>query len=225
MADILDTRIAPKLDRKTHQPIRTSNGWEYWFIRDYPAHSIHNKDGLSWHQDDWDTAVNIFEDRIYGRFLNVIGTIEKKLFSGFVVMALDCLLCETLEQFYEGIDESPRSGGTFRRFLTTTSFKQHFGTDDSPKTSMAAIFYDQIRSGILHMAEVKKSSLIVVEESEPLVRWSDDHVGLVVNRKKFHQQVIHEFTDFLTSLRHTPVNPLAQPWGNFKIKMDFICRA
>jgi gamma-glutamylcyclotransferase len=229
MSDILEILIAPKLDRENHAPIPSKNGskykWEYWYIKDYPGHGVHGKNGAIWDENDWSTAINIFEDRIYGRFLNIIAVAERKLFSGFAVTALDCLLCETLQQFYEGVDESEGSKRAFINFLTTSSFQKHFGTDKYPKTSMAGVFYDQIRSGILHMAEVKGTSRIVVDDDEPLVRWDDiNHLGLVINRKKFHKQVVQEFKNYLSLLRSQSPNPTMHTWDNFKLKMDFICR-
>jgi len=54
--------------------------------------------------DDWEIAIKIFKDRIEGRFLTHIDLIEKQssILSGFVILSLDCLLIETLEQFYKG---------------------------------------------------------------------------------------------------------------------------
>jgi len=75
------------------------------------------------------------------------------------------------------------------------------------------------------MAEVKKTSLIVFDNTEPLVRWNDDQqTGLVVNRRKFHQQLVEEFDAYLFSLRSKPINLTLLPWDNFKKKMDFIAR-
>ena len=91
---------------------------------------------------------------------------------------------------------------------------------------MAAVFYDQIRCGILHMAEVKSTSLIIFDDKELLVKWSDAaHTGVIVNRKEFHKQLVKEFESYLTLLRSFPVQPDQNPWKHFKQKMDFICRA
>lgn len=141
-------------------------------------------------------------------------------------MALDCLLCETLQQFYDGADESQSPTKDFIKFLTSSSFSQFFGSDRTPRTSMAAVFYDQIRCGILHQAEVKKTSLIEIDDKYSLVDWSDSqHTGLIVNRKKFHKQLTQEFNNYLGLLRNTSIKPNEFPWNKFKDKMDFICRA
>lgn len=225
MAHVLDTRIAPKLDHTTRRPKLSGGKGIYWQIKEYPGYGRHGKDGAKWDQQDWETAITIFEDRIYGRFFNQISLIEKQLSSGFAVMALDCLLCETLEQFYEGRDKSEPYGKTFINFLTTSSFVEFFGTDNNKDTSIAGVFYDQIRCGILHQAEAKKTSLIIFDYRTPLVDWSDgDHSGVIVNRRKFHQQLALEFNAYLNRLKSSPAKHDKDPWESFKKKMDYICK-
>ena len=121
-------------------------------------------------EEEWQKAINIFEDRIRGRFLEPISRIQGYTYAGFAVLALDCLLIETLQQFREGIPITPyrQSKTLFLRFLTETSFGSHF----SKQT--AEMFYDQIRCGILHQAEVKKSSRVLIREEVPLVSTTDD---------------------------------------------------
>ena len=51
---------------------------------------------------NWNKAIEIFEDRIDGRYLKQIETLDKKNFSGFAIMSLTCLLIETIEQFWNG---------------------------------------------------------------------------------------------------------------------------
>ena len=79
-------------------------------------------------EKDWQTAIDIFEDRIRSRFLDVVEVFQRMRFSGFAVIAIDCLLIETLQQFYEGKTETPRgkSEEYFRKFLTQTSFDKFF---------------------------------------------------------------------------------------------------
>ena len=79
-------------------------------------------------EDEWQRGINIFEDRIRGRFLKPISYIEGYTYAGFAVLALDCLLIETLQQFREGVEETPRrkSCEFFISCLTQTSFSKHF---------------------------------------------------------------------------------------------------
>lgn len=169
-------------------------------------------------EEEWQKAVKILEDRIRGRFLRVIEFIESYEYSGFAILALDCLLIETLQQFREGVPKTPvrKSKEYFVRFLTETSFGKFFNRN------LANMFYEQIRCGILHQAEIKGSSRVLIRPQAPLVSLADDRNGLVVNRELFHGQLIKEFEDYVSLLRknNPPDEKLRR---NFKRKMDYIC--
>jgi hypothetical protein len=184
----------------------------HWTVEDWKALDFST-------EEDWQTAIDIFEDRIRGRFLGIVEAIQDYEFSGFAIMALDCLLIETLQQFYEGKAKTPRgrSGEYFRRFLTRTSFGAFF--DDE----IAGVFYDSIRCGILHQAEIKRSSRILIRKNIPLVRWADDRNGLIIQRRLFHQQLKSAFCDYTAELRKNDP-PDDHLRGKFKRKMDAICR-
>ncbi len=168
-------------------------------------------------EEGWQKAIDIFEDRIRGRFLDIIDRIQNQTYSGFAVLALDCLLIETLQQFREGVEQTPhgRSKEYFVRFLTESSFKEFF---DEKK---AKIFYDQIRCGILHQAEVKGSSRVIIREGTPLVSFTEDGKGLIINRRLFHSQLVKEFENYVSSLRCPTNSDLRE---RFRKKMEYICR-
>lgn len=170
-------------------------------------------------EDDWQTAIDIFEDRIRYRYLDAVEAVQSMLFSGFAVMALDCLLIETLQQFRQGVAETPwgKSKEYFDDFLTETGFAQCFDTD------MAEEFYRSIRCGILHQAEVKGSSKIWIRKGSPLVRWAEDQAGLVINRRLFHRQLERVFDEYVGDLRKSR-QPHTELRERFKRKMDFVCR-
>ena len=168
---------------------------------------------------EWRTAVDIFKDRIRERFLDPITRIEKCAYAGFAVVALDCLLIEMLQQFREGVNRTPagKSKEFFVKFLTETSYGERF--DDR----MAGLFYRQIRCGILHQAEVRGSSKILVGgDGVPLVAYSDDSKGLIVNRKLFHEQLLAAFNAYVEQL----LDPQNQELRNrFRKKMSNICKS
>ena len=187
-------------------------------MRISPRYTVDDWQKLSFStEEEWQKAIDILEDRIRGRFLEPISQIEGYTYAGFAILALDCLLIETLQQFREGVHETPQgqSKAFFVRFLTETSFGTHFSEE------MAKVFYDQIRCGILHQAEVKGSSRILIREDIPLVKYTDDRKGLVINRKLFHQQLVREFEAYIAELRE-PSNQKLRV--RFKKKMDHICR-
>ncbi len=195
-------------DDSTRIAIRSSKTWT---IKDWKEIDFS-------HESGWQKAIDIFEDRIRGRFLDVIDIFECRNGAGFAVLALDCLLIETLQQFREGKAETPKgkSGEYFRLFLNETSFKDHFDNN------LANQFYDQIRCGILHQAEVKKSSRVQTKVEIPLIEQDGNH-GITVNRRKFHEKLALVFQEYVNALRKN--DPPDQPLrDNFRKKMDAICR-
>lgn len=165
-------------------------------------------------QSDWQTAVRILKDRLNARFFDAVEAIDRQDFAGFAVLALDCLLIETLQQFREGADETPRRKGEqyFVDFLGTAPFSAYFSK------ATAAIFYDHFRCGILHQAEIKASSR--VWRVGPLVAPTPDGKGIIINRRVFHSTLRKAFAAYLHTLRNRSDAALCQ---NFVKKMGFIC--
>jgi hypothetical protein len=173
--------------------------------------------------EDWETKVAIFQDRIEGRFLKPIHLIEndKEIgeFSGFSILALDCLIIETLNQFYLGLDETvgDHRVAFWNFFRNSKYFKMHF------TRKIAYIFYTQYRCGILHQAQTKGKSLIRVDE-EIMVKTieTDKQKDLIINRILFHKAIENEITDYIRKLKSGgEENSILRT--NFIKKMNFIC--
>jgi hypothetical protein len=165
---------------------------------------------------DWQKAVDILHDRLQTRYLEHIAVLLKRKTSGFVVLALDCALIETLQQFRLGEPETPRgqSQQHFVDFLTQTTFSQHF---DAPK---AVLFYTTIRCGLLHQTEAKHNSR-VKRGMLPLVSYTIDHKGIVINVPLFHDTLEKVIGEYLADLRK-PESLAART--AFREKMNSICR-
>lgn len=168
-------------------------------------------------EHEWQTAVAIFSERVSERFFQPIAHIDECDRAGFAVMALDCLLIEMLQQFREGVHRTPagKSKLYFINFLTKSSFGDFF------TEKMAEVFYRQIRCGILHQAEVRGSSRILVDEQIPLVDFAETKAGLVVNRKSFHERLLQEFEYYKTQLLDAENEVLR---NRFRKKMAYICQ-
>jgi hypothetical protein len=167
-------------------------------------------------EDDWQKAIAIFRDRMETRCLEHIRRILGHRTSGFAAMALDCAVIETMEQFRRGEPKTPYKEGKkhFVSFLTETSF--------SPDISKrkAGLFYKNIRCGLLHQTEAE-DSLIKRNDTRPLIAFTEDHKGVIVNAKVFHQrleQVIREYEAMLKD----PESKKER--AAFRTKMNFICR-
>lgn len=107
--------------------------------------------------EDWAQAIRIFEDRIKGRFLNQIDSMLTDVrFNGFAIMALNCLLIETLMQFRYGYEETPRKKNKEKySFFLLNEFPNVFTSAD-----IAMRFYEDIRCGILHSAQTKNDAIL-----------------------------------------------------------------
>jgi hypothetical protein len=166
-------------------------------------------------EEDWQKAVDIFLDRIETRYLKHIDRIISHRTSGFAVLALDCTLIETLEQFRRGKQKTPnRKVETYLvAYLTGTSFKKYFDKDT------ARMFYRQIRCGLLHQTDAKDSQ-VKRTSTLPMIAYTKGKKGLVVNSKPFHQEMKEVIRQYAEELR----NPKSKKARNaFRDKMDFIC--
>lgn len=187
---------------------------------------------------NWKEAVAIFHDRIDGRFLEPVRGIQEhgneaiQEWCGFAVVAIDCLLIETLGQFYRGFDETPKPNGgpvlnphhwTHRTFyvaymssMASLSKASMFDTDEKRE-----LFYVHFRCGILHQAQTKKQSRVVFDEPD-MIGFADpaDHGrGLIVDRKKLHAALLQEIEEYKQVL----LNGTDQgKRNNFIKKMNFI---
>ncbi len=168
-------------------------------------------------EESWEPAVEMFKDRLETRYLEHIRHLLPMKTSGFAVLALDCALIETMENFRRGTRTTPYGKGKeyFVSFLTSPNFAQHFTTE------RAQIFYKQIRCGLLHQSEAGKLSRIKRGGSLPLVSDTTDKKSLILNKVLFHDLLEDEIKLYYADLR-SGTTPEWRP--NFRRKMDGICR-
>jgi len=174
---------------------------------------------------DWPLAVQIFEKRIRSRFLNAVDALEQResyesqCRFGFTILAIDCLLIETLYQFREGLPHTKKkSSKAFKDFLTTTpQFNKHFDN------KLAEQFYDEFRCGILHQAEVKMLSRVKTGPNYPLVSRENKTGKMIVNRSLFHKALLDFFDSYIAQLRDGGVAN-EHHRQMFRMKMDIVCR-
>jgi hypothetical protein len=171
---------------------------------------------------NWQRAIEILDARIKARYLDPVDVlikaeadkpaIERRF--GFAVLAIDCLLVETLGAFLLGLEHTEyKSRATFCSFLTT---RPAFSPDFTP--ALADTFYADFRSGILHQAEV--GGLGKVWSVGPLV-WQVDG-ALTINRNEFHSRLKSEFRRYQAELADRANADLR---ARFRKKMNFIARA
>lgn len=175
-------------------------------------------------ENDWPRALEIFKDRIEGRFLQPIRSILRDKRSGFSILALDSLLIETLQQFWEGVSRTPsrvsakgcpqlQSEAYFQAFLRGQLYQGGFSRQT------ARLFYKTIRCGILHQAEAEGSSR--VRRRGDIVALRPDRRGIDIHPVKFHQELERAIERYLAILVDNTQTMRRQ---NFWEKMTYIAR-
>ncbi len=171
------------------------------------------------HSADWPKAIKIIRSRFDSRYFSQIDVLMNssdpvvKYNCGFLIMSVDCLLIETLNQFFLGLYQTKElyrkksvdpnyryDSQAFRDFFNYSSYFPFFKNNSVASKE----FYDQIRCGLLHQAESKTQSLINIRETvmikpiDPL----DLTQGLIVNRNLFHEALKAEFEKYLKDLEN-----------------------
>ncbi len=185
---------------------------------DYKKLNLDPKDPSN---NNWLTAIDYLKKRLSERFVEPANLLidrerhlkpkDKKF--GFTILAIDFMLTETLQCFYEGIvDSSGQSKEIFARFLTERdSFKSSFKTLNEGED-----FYKKFRCGILHQAQTSADTKVWTVGD--LIWQSGQYT--IVNRDKYHELLLQEARDYFKKLRaRTDITLLT----NFKTKMNFIC--
>lgn len=160
---------------------------------------------------DWNLVLQMFDERITGRFINPINSLISNN-SLFAAMALVCLLIETLYQFHEGINET--GPGNCRQY---SNFLYSIMPSLFPTYRTAKIFYDHIRCGILHSGQTKHQSTLTLEHNLG-VQVEGDSIN--VNVRSIINALEEYYNAYLQTLRN-PRNVNLR--GHFVQKMDYIC--
>ena len=173
---------------------------------------------------DWRKMVEIFEDRIESRFLKPIRLIANDPyigeFSGFSILALDCLIIETLNQFYSGLDETEgKHDEAFWNFFKKSEFfRGHFSR------KKAFTFYSHYRCGILHQAQTKKKSVVRMDQNTMIQSVEKDiSIGLIVDRSRFHEALENEISSYIEKLKIGGNDESHSLRSHFIKKMNIIC--
>jgi hypothetical protein len=144
--------------------------------------------------EDWKTAIDILKDRIEGRWLTWADQILDAQYSGFAVLALDCIVLESIWGFMNG-KSIPRKHEqqVYREMLA----HPRLGWNDTESDS----FREFVRNGLMHDAETRNQW--IVEQTIPTNSIIEKRTsgGYVINRTMFHQALKATFEDWIAQLR------------------------
>jgi len=153
--------------------------------------------------------IKLIHHRFYNRYVKHV----KKIDSGFLKMAVSCLMIETLESFRQGIRNTKGKG------VGQTMFKDFFDVEKKlfpGFKEIAADFYSSIRCGILHQAETTNAWRIL--RKGPLL----DKREIAINATKFVQSLEKSLDSYIDSLKSNDFN--SKIWRNALFKLEDVCQ-
>jgi len=171
--------------------------------------------------EDWSQAIRIFESRICRRFLDPVDLLiahemdKPRGTFGFAIMAVDCLVIETIQRFIEGRTQSGENGRLFRAFLSERL--SSWFDDGVSNDSKADRFYRNCRCALHHSGQTDADLRLC--RTGPLIRFDSD-LGIIVNRTGFHEAIKCEFTRYLGDLSDGTDSRLRE---NFRRVMNALC--
>ena len=197
-------------------------------------------------ENAWVEGIGVFERRMRERFFSSIDALfaadtkpdlspsdsihAGECIPGFAIIALCCLLIDTLQGFREAPPSAANPVGPcsfpsgpcirppagtnqqFKKFLRRPAFGGSFNDE------IAKSFTWGIRNGILHEAETRKWVIWREEPADRIVAQEED--GYALNRSLFYAAVKEEFASYLREVRDPANKELRQ---RFKEKMDELC--
>lgn len=178
---------------------------------------------LKYDEDEWAPLIKFFRDRYWRRYFNPIKVLqchadyEIRNYCGFLITTIDCILIETLEQFYSGTDESDANKlhDPFYKFFQRVPVFAGVIKENVDAAKFAGI----IRSGLIHQSKTKKNSIINKKSNIPILDWVDTNnksKGFMLNRDKFHEVIYDEYEIIIDKLKEPNNIGLRK---NFKLKL------
>lgn len=165
-----------------------------------------------WMKDKDDNAkvslIKLIHHRFFNRYVKHLNDID----SGFLKMAISCLMIETLESFRQGKKDTKERG------VGLKMFKDFFAAEERlfpGFKDIATDFYYSIRCGILHQAETTNAWRIL--RREHLL----DKSKRAVNATKFAKALEKSLNNYVDSLKGNDFE--ATIWKNALFKIEDVC--
>lgn len=158
---------------------------------------------------DQSAITKFIKERISERYINPMRVDPKKK-NGFTIMAISCLLIETLESFFQGwSDTNNKSQSAFCNFFDRNNgFSSFRGEGQS--------FHKHVRCGILHQGETTGGWHI--RRDGPLFQKKTK----TINAKLFHDEIGNVLESYCNELQGSDWS--APIWKSLRKKMHSVCK-
>ena len=158
--------------------------------------------------EEKDLIADIIETRLIERYITPF-EVKSASKSGFSMMAIACLLIETIDCFKEGVDDT--RGETKQSFIRFFEKEPLFNVFKS----RASDFYNNVRCGLLHQGETKKGWRINRKNDTPLLD------GKSINANLFILNLKNVIRSYAAELKESNFND-SRIWTNTLRKMEYI---
>lgn len=142
----------------------------------------------------WSRKPDFLKRRLEERYIDPIERLLPEHKNGFNIMAISCLMIETLESFYQGWGD--RKGKSRECFELFFSRQPRFKAIQD--AGLATSFYTDVRCGILHQGETKGGWTISRAGA------MFDHANMKLNATAFHRQIALALNDYCAELSNPP---------------------
>ena len=156
---------------------------------------------------DQEKIANLIYERFFERYIEPFEDNKSK--HGFSMMAVSCLMIETLYCFQNGQKRTVGPGGdVFEKFFSDSIHLKEF-------VGFGREFYSKIRCGILHQGEtyggwkILRKGAIFVQANK------------TINATKFMKALKDELREFTGKLKSEHLS--SKIWKNVIKKLDYIC--
>lgn len=166
-----------------------------------------------WVIDKDENAKNSLVDLIHHRFYNRYVKHIKEIDSGFLKMAVSCLMIETLESFRQGKKDTKGKGVGLKMFKDFFNYEEKIFPGFK---EIASEFYSSIRCGILHQAETTNAWRILRDDSIIL-----DKTNRTVNAVRFVEALDKSLDNYVSSLKESDFNSAI--WKHAIFKIEDVC--
>lgn len=154
--------------------------------------------------------------RFYRRYLMPFEKVNPDFNSGFAQMAACCLMIEAMESFRNGWEDTNKLRDEDNKKIKPGKifgdFFKHYEEFDKFK-DLGNEFYNSIRCGILHQAEIRNGWRLVREEKYPLV----DEKNKLIHSTRFRYRMKTSLRKYCKELENNEYT-----WELFKTKMAFV---
>ena len=192
----------------------------------------------------WERAINIFINRIKGRYFNAIDKLsgneklEDMFENGFAIMCLECLLIDTLVKFrygpnrIQGTNQYQTSlvydkykNSSFRKLIyykdnkdRFVRFLREFFICDPNNKEIAEKFYYDIRCSIVHFGSTENTSRLTCESDKLITVLENGDISADI--RILNRMLKDYFDRYVKELRDSKQCELRK---NFLLTMDYLC--